>query len=1085
MPTPAAPVTGKPPTSEIGYVTDVPTWRQLGGYASDDGEETAAVVWPESVRTFGRMRVNGTVATVLSSVTHPIRRPNVFALDPQDADPQRVGKLAQDLDLPILGQDRTLPPRRRGRFSWNEHVRLALNMLVYGHQGFEIVCDADALKTTGEARLRKLAPRFPGSIADMKVSRDGGLESVTQHRVGSEPARPIPIDNLLWYANERQGAAWQGQALPLDTPICTPDGWSTMGDLDVDSRVFDELGKVRHVVARSEVWPGRPCFRVTLSDGSSLVADENHLWESWTWGARHRGELPKVLTTAEMAATLHHGGETVRRLRFEHAIVKTAPLQYQRQHQLIDPYVLGQWLGDGATLHACIYTHADDAADTAAAIEGAGYGTKIVHNGAAGGNGRKINVTGGLRRLLSAHDLIGDKHIPDAYLRGDEAQRRALLAGLMDSDGSSSNGRCEFVNTNRNLADGVAELARSLGCHASIQTRLPNYGHVMPSGKPAKLLRTAYRVHFSPPFCPFRLPRKVANFESGDRRQRGATQGRVLGPRRWRTVVAVEPVEPRDTVCIEVDSPSHLFLAGEALIATHNSMLRPCYGDWLVLDRLLRVRAMLMERQGMGIPTGEAPAGAGQDVIDLMGSLASQARAGDQSGIGMPNGARIRLVGVEGTLPDINAAIADHKAALADAVGASFLRLGTGESAGNRALGQTFVDQFTQAQDSRSGHIADTATQHCVEKLWDWNYGTSDPAPAIVARPMDAETDLSVEELVRLVEAGVITGDDSIEDLARAKYRQPKRSTPTPGAPPAMTAEELAIRVDAAGALVRSGFDPDAALQAVGLDPIDHLGLLPITLQSQEAAEALPVPAGVAASAIIAARRARSVAAGRRRANRHPAAAAATTATWATRVAEALSAAVDAEAIATAALEGTGTDSEAVAAGLDPTDTAALAALLVELWGEGYGAGAEKAAGVAASRSTKRGTPVMASLSSMVARAGETAAGILSSLFDRLTGGLAADDAPDTAEGLRDMLAGLGSDSAAASRIAVTETHRAMVSGAVDTWAGMGITETQWVHIGSDEPCANCADLDGTTSSDGWDELPPLHPECHCEIEPA
>lgn len=44
-------------------------------------------------------------------------------------------------------------------------------------------------------------------------------------------------------------------------------------------------------------------------------------------------------------------------------------------------------------------------------------------------------------------------------------------------------------------------------------------------------------------------------------------------------------------------------------------------------------------------------------------------------------------------------------------------------------------------------------------------------------------------------------------------------------------ADDIAKRVTAAAALIRSGFAPEAALEAVGLDPIQHLGLLPVTVQ--------------------------------------------------------------------------------------------------------------------------------------------------------------------------------------------------------------------------------------------------------------
>lgn len=46
-----------------------------------------------------------------------------------------------------------------------------------------------------------------------------------------------------------------------------------------------------------------------------------------------------------------------------------------------------------------------------------------------------------------------------------------------------------------------------------------------------------------------------------------------------------------------------------------------------------------------------------------------------------------------------------------------------------------------------------------------------------------------------------------------------------------MPAAELLQRVNAAAILIRSGFTPEGALTSVGLDPIKHMGLLPITVQ--------------------------------------------------------------------------------------------------------------------------------------------------------------------------------------------------------------------------------------------------------------
>lgn len=45
---------------------------------------------------------------------------------------------------------------------------------------------------------------------------------------------------------------------------------------------------------------------------------------------------------------------------------------------------------------------------------------------------------------------------------------------------------------------------------------------------------------------------------------------------------------------------------------------------------------------------------------------------------------------------------------------------------------------------------------------------------------------------------------------------------------------DLTSQINAVALLVRTGFDPEDALRAVGLDPITHLGLLPVTLQPPE-----------------------------------------------------------------------------------------------------------------------------------------------------------------------------------------------------------------------------------------------------------
>ena len=52
--------------------------------------------------------------------------------------------------------------------------------------------------------------------------------------------------------------------------------------------------------------------------------------------------------------------------------------------------------------------------------------------------------------------VLGDKHIPAAYLRASERQRRDLLAGLLDTDGTVPNWRVQFAVTSRGSLRGSA-----------------------------------------------------------------------------------------------------------------------------------------------------------------------------------------------------------------------------------------------------------------------------------------------------------------------------------------------------------------------------------------------------------------------------------------------------------------------------------------------------------------------------------------------------------------------------------------------------------------------------------------------------
>lgn len=209
------------------------------------------------------------------------------------------------------------------------------------------------------------------------------------------------------------------------------------------------------------------------------------------------------------------------------------------------------------------------------------------------------------------------------------------------------------------------------------------------------------------------------------------------------------------------------------------SILRNCYKNWLLKDRLLRVQAQTIERNGMGIPLYKAQEGASVEDITAGKAMATSWRAGEAAGSAVPFGADLVLRGVDGTLPEAQPAIDYHDSQIARAVLAHFLNLGT--QTGSWALGTTFADFFTMSLQTLAEQIRDTATQHIVEDLVDINFGEDEPAPRLVFDEIGSRQAATAQALKLLIDSGVIHPDEVLEESSRQQYGLPPKD---PNAPP-------------------------------------------------------------------------------------------------------------------------------------------------------------------------------------------------------------------------------------------------------------------------------------------------------------
>jgi replicative DNA helicase len=448
-----------------------------------------------------------------------------------------------------------------------------------------------------------------------------------------------------------------GKALALDTPLPTPTGWTTMGQVRVGDQLIGADGKPTQVVAATEVMHGRPCYEVEFDDGTVIVADAEHQWRTttraarrhqaetqsaWCWPSESRLRLraaykaaltesdrcvtaaevlvavgsgfknimhtagrgvglaperipvntagsmrsyvwrapayssrqallagmvqladrPKnaatavahkhVVTTAQIAESLRHPADG----RLNHAVAVARPVDLPPSHLPFPPYALGAWLGDG-TSRSAKFTSADP--QIADEIEAEGLRVTKSPTVALRYSIRLHGTRGSAQAILRGLGVLGNKHIPVEYLRASEEQRRALLAGLLDTDGTvTPTGSVQFSVTSRRLATDVRELIVSLGYRCGWSEKSVR------GATPASSV--AYTITFTTSDDVFRLQRKrAAHYERRPNRTTPRT--------RERFITAVRPVNGLAVRCVQVDSDDHMYLASRSMIPTHNSTL--------------------------------------------------------------------------------------------------------------------------------------------------------------------------------------------------------------------------------------------------------------------------------------------------------------------------------------------------------------------------------------------------------------------------------------------------------------------------------------------------------------------------------
>lgn len=359
-----------------------------------------------------------------------------------------------------------------------------------------------------------------------------------------------------------------GKRLAYGTPILTPYGWVSIESLQVGDKVMGRDGGSCNVTAVYH-HPDRPLYRITFNDGCTIDADDEHLWQVQHVRNDTKARYPhtvdgrwRVLTTAQIVAKGVKdsvGNNTWR-------IPLVAPVQFDTgyNYSQIDPYLLGALLGDGYYRSAQRWGLCTD--------------MDILH--AVGAENIRPHETcsyvgyGTITSTLSKMQAE-DKRVPGGSLLAPVEYRKALLSGLLDTDGTvGRGGTVSFSSCSERLAADVVDLVRSLGGTATCNIKKePKYTY---KGE-RKIGLPAYMVTIRLTFNPFRLPRKASLWKPLTK----------YAP--TRIIKSIERIENAPGACISVDSEDSLYVTKDYIV-THNTAAAAWAADYLMdLGRIKRV----------------------------------------------------------------------------------------------------------------------------------------------------------------------------------------------------------------------------------------------------------------------------------------------------------------------------------------------------------------------------------------------------------------------------------------------------------------------------------------------------------------
>lgn len=379
-----------------------------------------------------------------------------------------------------------------------------------------------------------------------------------------------------------RAANQMGKLIADSELIPTPKGWVKNGSLKPGQQVYGSDGKIT-TIEKTTHHKNWNLYKITFNDGSFIYAGPEHLWKCKTSKERFRKTYTKnnktwknpsynkwqVLSTQQIIEAGKYN-PTAKSNYTKISIPVTKPVNYPCKQQELNPYLIGLLLGDGSlTKSTPSFTTGDEEIAKWICKH---YNFKFQK--------KQNKIQGTIKNVYKQIKKLGlkgtdssTKFIPQQYLQGNIQQRKELLKGLMDTDGSvyGKHSTLEYCTISEKLKDDFVELINSLGCLINkVTVKKPFY---YDKNKNKVFGKTTHIIRFKTLFNPFNLSRKRNKWK------------KVTSHKHERIIEKIEYSHTENATCIEVDNKDKTYLASKQYIVTHNSRMLISAAKYLAFNR--------------------------------------------------------------------------------------------------------------------------------------------------------------------------------------------------------------------------------------------------------------------------------------------------------------------------------------------------------------------------------------------------------------------------------------------------------------------------------------------------------------------